>query len=343
MLDNIVKEQTEALSKLLDYDYVSDSEDEDDSYTDEGAYQQFCSGPAVPPASNHPTTPSSHVQAPGSQPPPPGAPAGGPPPRGPPYGGPPPPGPPHGGPPPPGPPAGGPPPPNGPPAGGPPPPNGPHPGQPPQAGPPPPPGGPPPGPGGAVGGGIPQGVPFGPVPQAQRHPHPDPIVDNRMRHQKDAAIAALNHPFTNRDVRHIMAGGAPRDPGTPAYLLNNHWEHYINRLLFPQFLSELEIKVFYSVTHQELYSLVEKFAVPFIATGGPTGGVLRPHRMTPDALMCLLLFKCHENLSDRLIGALFGESGYAANYWIRGLRDFIYQTDDWLIRGRNLSDNRLVE
>ena len=65
--------------------------------------------------------------------------------------------------------------------------------------------------------------------------------------------------------------------------------------------------------------------------------------MTPDALMCLLLLKCKQNLSDRVIGALFGESSYAANHWIRGLRDYIYQHDEWLIRGRNLSNARLVK
>ena len=56
--------------------------------------------------------------------------------------------------------------------------------------------------------------------------------------------------------------------------------------------------------------------------------------------MCLLLFKCHAGLSDRLIGSLFGESSRAANEWIRGLRDYIYQHDEWLIRGRNLGDVR---
>ena len=101
--------------------------------------------------------------------------------------------------------------------------------------------------------------------------------------------------------------------------------------------------MFYTVTHQELYLNVEKFAVPFLQTGGPLGGTLKPHRMTADALMCLLLLKLHENLSDRLIGALFGESSRAANQWIRGLRDYIYQHDEWLIRGRNLSDARLVK
>ena len=60
--------------------------------------------------------------------------------------------------------------------------------------------------------------------------------------------------------------------------------------------------------------------------------------MTGDALMALFLLKCHTNISDRLLGAMFGESGYVANHWIRGLRDWIYEHDDWLNRGRFLSD-----
>ena len=99
-----------------------------------------------------------------------------------------------------------------------------------------------------------------------------------------------------------------------------------------------EMKTFYGVGHQTLYSLVQEYAIPFLQLGGQHGGVLRPHRMTPDALMCLLLLKCKENLSDRLLGALFGESSHAANHWLHGLRDYIYQNDQWLIRGRNLSN-----
>ena len=135
-----------------------------------------------------------------------------------------------------------------------------------------------------------------------------------------------------------MTGGAPRDPGNPPYVQSKHWDHYVNRLLFPQLLTEEEMRVFYSVGHQEFYSLVQEFAVPFLQTGGPQGGTMKPHRMTADALMALLLLKVHENPNDRLLGALFGESARAANQWLHGLRDYVYQHDSWLRRGRNLSN-----
>ena len=83
---------------------------------------------------------------------------------------------------------------------------------------------------------------------------------------------------------------------------------------------------------------MELYAVPFLASGGPAGGVLKPHRMTADALMACLLMKCHYNPNDKLLGAMFGESGFAANHWIRGLRDWIYENDEWLNRGRFLSN-----
>ena len=255
-------------------------EDDDDSYTDSGAYEQFCSSVAVPTTST-PTGPCAVAPGLPAVPPPTGPPAvhplfpPPPVPQGPPRpgqplpAGVPPPGP-TAGVPPPGPPAGVPPP--GPPPPGPPPPGPPPPGPPPPG----PPAGPPPP--GQPAGPQPPGVLFGPQPQVLRHPHPDSIVDNRNRHERDAVVATLNHPFNNRDVRIILSGGLPRDPGTPAYLLNTHWEHYVNRLLFPQFLSVEEMKVFYSVDHQELYALVEKFAVPFLQTGGPQGGTKKPHR-----------------------------------------------------------------
>ena len=96
----------------------------------------------------------------------------------------------------------------------------------------------------------------------------------------------------------------------------------------------------FSVNHQTFYELVEKYAIPYVQGGGPQGGVLKPHRMTPDSLMGLVLLKVHENPSHRLIGLLFGESASTASKWLNGLRDFIYQTDEWLERGRNLSNIR---
>ena len=225
----------------------------------------------------------------------------------------------------------------GPPGGG---PGGPPGGGPPGGGPGRPPGGGPGGPqgGGPHGGGHRPAVPFGPHPPRVLHPQPDHIRDNRMAPQRANATAALNHPFTNRDCRIIAAGGLPRDPGNPPYPNNPHWPHYINRFLFPQLMTEAECISFYTVDHQTLYEMVELYVVPFLAAGGPNGAVLRPHRMTADALMALFLLKCHTNINDRLLGAMFGESGNVANHWIRGLRDWIYEHDDWLNRGRFLSN-----
>ena len=332
------------LSDILDYD--SDESDTDIAEQGDpprgptgppaglvGPPPRPSAGPAGPPPGGPPLVPPA---GPGCPPAVPGDPLpgpGGPPPGPPAVPGGPPPGP--GGPPP-GPPAG----PGGAGPGGPlPGPGGPPPGPP--AGP----GGPPAGPGGPpVGPGVPPlGPPFGPQPRAHLHPHPDHITDNKMAAQRTAAIAALNYPFNNRDCRWIVNGGAPKDPGTPAYVHSTHWEHYVNRVLFPQLLTEEEMKVFYTVDHQTFYSLVEQYAVPFLLTGGPQGGTMKPHRMTPDGLMALLLLKCHENMNDRLLGALFGESAGVANQWLHGLRDHIYEHDGWLNRGRNLSNVRYVK
>ena len=135
-----------------------------------------------------------------------------------------------------------------------------------------------------------------------------------------------------------MCGGAPQDPGNKPYPNSLHWECYVNRALFPQLLSPDEMQTFYATSHQAFYTLVEEFAVPFLQTGGPVGGTLKPHRMTPDALMALLRLKCHHNLCDRLLGSIFGESAATVCRWLNGLRDYIYQNDPWLERGRNLSN-----
>jgi hypothetical protein len=133
-------------------------------------------------------------------------------------------------------------------------------------------------------------------------------------------------------------GGRPQDPGTSPYPNSSYWEKYVDRLLFPQLLTDDEMHTMFGLDHQTFYGLVAEFAVPFLQTGGPQGGTLKPHRMTADSLMALLLLKCQENLSDRLMGALFGEAANTANQWLQGLRNFIYQTDEWLRGGRNLSN-----
>ena len=135
-----------------------------------------------------------------------------------------------------------------------------------------------------------------------------------------------------------MCGGAPSDPGVATYPNNGFWESYVNRLLFPQLLTDDEIKTVFGMSHQSFYQLVEKYAIPYLQRGGPGGGTLKPHHLTPDALMGLLLLKCQQNLSDRLLGAMYGEDKITVNHWLHGLRDFIYQNDEWLIRRRNLSN-----
>ena len=112
----------------------------------------------------------------------------------------------------------------------------------------------------------------------------------------------------------------------------------MNKFLFPELFTEQELMNFFMVDHQTLYGLVAKYAVPFLASGGPQGGVLKPHRMSADALMVCFLLKFHENINDRLLGAMFGETKQSVNNWIRGLRDWIYAHDDWLIRSRSLSN-----
>ena len=101
-----------------------------------------------------------------------------------------------------------------------------------------------------------------------------------------------------------------------------------------------EMITFYMMDHQTFYGLVQQYAVPFLQAGGPQGGTMKPHRMTPDSLLALLLLKIHENLSDRVLGVLFGESASAVNKWLHGLRNHIYQHDPWLERLRNLSNNQ---
>ena len=159
-----------------------------------------------------------------------------------------------------------------------------------------------------------------------------------MAVERQAAIDTLNEPFNNKDVRRILCGGDPQDPGVPPYPNSQFWDKYISRLLFPQLFSEEEMFTLFNMTHQAFYALVNKFAVPFLQTGGPQGGTLKPHRMTADSLMGLLVLKCQENLSDRLLGCLYGESGQTVNQWLRNLRDYIYQNDEWLQRQRNLSN-----
>jgi hypothetical protein len=105
---------------------------------------------------------------------------------------------------------------------------------------------------------------------------------------RGAAINALNQDFDNRDCRWIMTGGAPRDPGIQPYAQSRFWSNYVNRMLFPQLLSSDEMKTFYMMDHQTFYGLVQQYAVPFLQTGGPQGGTMKPQRMTADSLLVCL-------------------------------------------------------
>ena len=154
--------------------------------------------------------------------------------------------------------------------------------------------------------------------------------------ERDAAIDTLDEPFNNRDIRRILLGGDPQDPGNQPYPNSSFWEKYISRVLFPQLLSDDEMITLFGMYHQTFYGLVQEYAVPFLQTGGPQGGSLKPHRFTADSLMGLLLLKCRKNLSDRLLGVMYGVDARAVNDWLKCLRDYIYQHDDWLQRGRNL-------
>ena len=134
-----------------------------------------------------------------------------------------------------------------------------------------------------------------------------------------------------------MCGGAPKNPGIKPYPNSRFWESYVNRFLFPQLLSEKQLKIVTSVDHQQLYELVDIYAKPFLQGQGPAGGTLKPHKLTADGLMALLLFKIHENPSDRLLGVIYGEAASAMNHWLNNLRDYIYENDLWLTRKRHLS------
>ena len=94
----------------------------------------------------------------------------------------------------------------------------------------------------------------------------------------------------------------------------------------------------FMMTHQEFYRNVRKYVVPFLQAGGPNGGARKPHRMTPDAMLAMLILKCHENPNNRFLGFLIGESRTAACNWLNNLRNYIYQNDQWIRRQQNLSN-----
>ena len=88
---------------------------------------------------------------------------------------------------------------------------------------------------------------FGPQPRPMLHPQPDAITRNTMALERNNAILALNQPFDNRDCRWVALGGGPQDPGNAPYPQSNYWKYYINRVLFPQLLTEEDMYVYYAV------------------------------------------------------------------------------------------------
>lgn len=102
-------------------------------------------------------------------------------------------------------------------------------------------------------------------------------------------------------------------------------------------MTEAELKQTFGLTFQQFYFLREKYIYPCLQDGGPNGGRLFSHEMTPDSLTALLLIKMRELLSDRLLGIMFGESAARICKWLNRISSYIFENDDWLIRGRNLS------
>ena len=64
-------------------------------------------------------------------------------------------------------------------------------------------------------------------------------------------------------------------------------------------------------------------------------------QLTPDALMLMYILKVKEGLTDRVLALLYGYEGpQPVNVMLRKFRDWIYRSDPWLRRQRNLSDDK---
>lgn len=66
----------------------------------------------------------------------------------------------------------------------------------------------------------------------------------------------------------------------------------------------------------------------------------RFHRLTADALTCLLLRKIREGTDNRNLAAEFSLDCGRISRILTGLRNHIYRTDPWLQRGRQLHIDR---
>ena len=133
-------------------------------------------------------------------------------------------------------------------------------------------------------------------------------------------------------------------------------------------MSEKEMKDLFGVDHQGMYEVRDTYIIPYLATLGPGGGqrwniyftyykilkqlIRKMHRLTPDSLTCLLLRKLNDSIDDRFLKLLSTFLQYyniirslAAEFSLdqtqisrilKGIIDYIYEHDQYLIRSRNL-------
>ena len=143
-------------------------------------------------------------------------------------------------------------------------------------------------------------------------------------------------------------------PGDEPFAHCRVWVKNLNRFFYPQLIPEKELISLVGLTHIQLWDFSMKFSEPFLQQGGQQGRrrykfdvnnvkvhsvfFRKPHRMTRDSLSLLFLLKIHEGLSNRLLSTIFGNSESAIGALLNDYRDFVWRTDEWLQRTRNLSD-----
>ena len=88
---------------------------------------------------------------------------------------------------------------------------------------------------------------------------------------------------------------------------------------------------------QEFYTFREMYVMPAIVNR-------RSYVLTPDSITALFLLKYHKGWSDRDLGIMFGISRTQANKFWHLITDSVFQTSQFLLRGRSLSqENNLQE
>ena len=149
-------------------------------------------------------------------------------------------------------------------------------------------------------------------------------------------VNQLNWKMSNKMTRHIMQGGQPCQPGQQPFPNNPNWARYVNRFLMPSLFSETEMKDMFLMTHQDFYEVRDKFVRPYVRAQHRNGVRRKPHRLTADALTCLLLRKMREGIDNRNLGVEFALPCGQISRVLSQIRDHIYQNNDWIQRGRNL-------